>query len=348
LLNNRSLPKAVIFGLKNTTLSAEEREFFRRENPLGFILFARNCESPEQISALTRELRDCVGREELPILIDQEGGRVARLKPPHFRASYPAGIFASLAAQDKALAEKAVILNSKLIAHELASLGITVNCAPVADLLFEDAHSIIGDRSFGTTPEQVALLAGATSAGLIAGGIVPIMKHIPGHGRAKVDSHEKLPVISTAREQLDETDFKIFSTLRTIPWAMTAHIIYSAIDPDQPVTLSAKMIRMIREELGFNGILISDDLSMKALAGDFATRTTGSFAAGCDLVLHCNGDMDEMLPIAAHSPAISAHVAELLAAGYAINKNSLALSPDESEHHLHEILHKIPSCPTLP
>jgi beta-N-acetylhexosaminidase len=340
LLNN-SLPKAAIFGLQTTNLLPEERDFFARENPLGFILFARNCESKEQITALTRELKECVGRPDAPILIDQEGGRVARLRPPHFRKSYPAGIFSALASIDKTAAEKAVRLNSKLIACELASMGITVNCAPVADLLFEDAHSIIGDRSFGTTPEQVILLANATCQGLSEGGVMPIMKHIPGHGRAKVDSHEKLPVINTPREVLDATDFAVFKALHHVPWAMTAHIIYSAIDPDQPATLSPKVIQMIRKELGFNGILISDDLSMKALEGDFSARTEKAFAAGCDLVLHCNGDVAEMRPIAAHTPPITAQLAAFLAQTYATTKAAVPLSITETEQQLQEFLSRV-------
>lgn len=339
--NNHINPKAVILGLSGTTITDAEREFFTRENPLGFILFARNCESREQITALIQDLRRCVGRENAPILIDQEGGRVARLKPPSFRKSLPAGTFAALAQESKELAERAVILNSKLIANELADMGITVNCAPVADLLFEDAHSIIGDRSFGTTPEQVVFLAEAMCTGLIKGGIVPIMKHIPGHGRAKVDSHENLPIVDTPRTILDHTDFTIFKQLQEVPWAMTAHIIYSDIDPLEPATLSKKVIDVIRNDLGFNGILISDDLSMKALAGDFGDRTEKAFAAGCDLVLHCNGDMTEMQAITQKTPPLSHNTAKLLQLSYEINDNRSTLHAEDTEIHLQELLARV-------
>jgi len=330
--------KAVILGLSGPAISDEERQFFSKENPLGFILFARNCQSPEQIKALTSDLRACVGRADAPILIDQEGGRVARLKPPHFRKALPAGIFAALAVKNIDLAEQAVILNSRLMAHELRELGITVDCAPVADLLFDGAHSIIGDRSFGADVAQVVRLAGAMCRGLIDGGIVPIIKHIPGHGRAKVDSHEKLPVVSNSKAELDQTDFAVFKGLATAPWAMTAHIIYSAIDPDAPATLSPKVIEMIRNDLDYSGIIISDDLSMHALSGDFSSRTRDALAAGCDLVLHCNGKMEEMSAVVAATLPVSPATQAKLQQSYAINHHApLALAAD-SEARLQQMI----------
>ena len=338
LSNNHSSAKAVILGLSGTSVSEAERAFFSNENPLGFILFARNCDSKKQITALAEELRHIVGRKNAPILIDQEGGRVARLKPPHFRKALPAGDYAALAARDLPLAIEAVTLNSRLMAAELVDMGITVDCAPVADLLFEDAHTIIGDRSFGNTPDQVIALAGAMAKGLMHGGITPIIKHIPGHGRAKVDSHDKLPIVDATRKELDATDFKVFTALHTIPWAMTAHIIYSAIDPDHPATLSKKVIDVIRKDIGFNGILISDDLSMNALQGDFADRTKRAFAAGCDLVLHCNGKMEEMQAIMGQTRLVDTKAATLLAkddANFAARK---PLGKNDTETHLQELL----------
>lgn len=299
-------------GLAGTELQPDELEFFRAHNPLGFILFARNCESNAQIAALTASLREAVGRENAPILIDQEGGRVARLRPPLFPTCPPAGWFGAIAEADKELAGKAARQNAALIGEGLKALGISVNCAPVADILYPEAHDIIGDRSFGSLVEQVSFLARATCEGLQATGIIPIIKHIPGHGRARVDSHEALPIVDTALEMLDKTDFEVFRQLADMPWAMTAHIVYTAIDPELPATLSPKMIKLIRESLGYKGIIISDDLSMKALGGSFADRTRQLFSAGCDLALHCNGKMDEMEMVLAHTPLLTEHAQEML------------------------------------
>lgn len=317
MLNNQfshlnSAPKAAIIGLAGTALSAIERDFFRQQNPLGFILFARNCQSREQIQALTTDLRASVGRSDAPILIDQEGGRVARLRPPLFPECPAAKKFADMAETDIKAAEQAVYSNALQIAKELKTLGISVNCAPVADLLYEGAHNIIGDRSFGTEPHQVATLARSMCEGLKAGGVMPIIKHIPGHGRAFVDSHESLPIVDASKDALYKTDFEVFRQLADMPWAMTAHIIYTAIDPSLPATLSPAVIALIRQELGFKGIIISDDLSMKALSGSFGERTEQSFAAGCDLVLHCNGLMNEMEAVLNHTPALNDTLASLL------------------------------------
>lgn len=289
---------AAIYGCKGHGLSAEEKTFFTQQNPLGFILFARNCDHPEQVRALIRDLKSCVSHSYVMILIDQEGGRVARLKPPHWRKSPAAGLFDRMAQRSGAAAEEAVRLNHVLIARELVQLGINVDCAPVADLRVDGAHDIIGDRAFGDTPQQVASLAAAAGLGLMQGGVIPVVKHIPGHGRALADSHEELPVVDAPLEELEATDFAPFRALADMPTAMTAHVVYSALDPYAPATLSPGVLRYVREVIGFGGLLISDDLSMKALSGSFAERAAKALAAGCDVALHCNGDMNEMQAVA--------------------------------------------------
>jgi beta-N-acetylhexosaminidase len=296
---------ASVLGLQGLTLSDAEREFFKKYNPYGFILFARNCESKAQIKALTASLRASVGREDAPILIDQEGGRVARLKPPVWRSVPAARYFAEVAERDLSLAKELVYTNSRLIAAELDELGVDVDCTPVLDLLIDGAHDIVGDRAYGKTPERVAALAEEVCRGMYEGGVLPIIKHIPGHGRAKVDSHEDLPVVDVDLATLRATDFEPFRLLNNAAWAMTAHIVYTAIDKTRPATLSPEVIRVIREEIGFDGVLISDDLSMKALGGDFESRASGAIAAGCDLTLHCNGVMEEMQAVVKGTPALS-------------------------------------------
>lgn len=292
-------PAAAIFGVEGVRLKPEEREFFASAQPWGFILFQRNCESPEQIKALIKDLEDAVGRAPLPILIDQEGGRVARLKPPHW-PSFPAAwdMAEAASAGDAEAAKQAIYANGRMIGACLHSLGITVDCAPVADLRIEGAHDIIGNRAYGRTPEQVAMLAQEMANGLLDAGVLPVVKHIPGHGRALADSHEDLPIVETPLEELEATDFAPFKALKDIPLGMTAHITFHALDAELPVTLSPKAIRYIREVIGFDGMLMSDDLSMKALKGDFTALTQQTLAAGCDLVLHCNGKMEEMTAIA--------------------------------------------------
>jgi len=304
---NKPLPLACILGCAGTVLTDAEKAFFNTADPLGFILFARNVESPEQVKALVSELRAAVGRADAPVLIDQEGGRVQRLRPPHWRKAPTGEAFARIAARDLAQAMEQVRLNYRLIGAELAELGIDVDCAPVADVPVPGAHDVIGDRAFGHDPEQVAALARAAMNGLLDQGIMPIVKHIPGHGRAMVDSHLSLPVVDNAKNDLQSSDFKAFSLLKDAPWAMTAHVVYKSIDPDAPATTSAKVIaEIIRGEIGFDGVLISDDLSMKALGGSFAERAQASLAAGCDLVLHCNGDMEEMRGVVSGTGQITA------------------------------------------
>jgi beta-N-acetylhexosaminidase len=293
-----SAPAAVIFGCAGTTLGAAEKRFFAQTDPLGFILFARNVEDPDQVRALVRDLRDSVGRYA-PVLIDQEGGRVQRLKPPHWRKRPPMGVFVPMAERDIALGRRATRLNARLIAAELAELGIDVDCAPLLDLPVPGAHDIIGDRAFGTDPMMIADLGRAVCEGMLDGGVIPVIKHIPGHGRALVDSHLDLPVVETDLATLEATDFAPFRSLRDAPWAMTAHVVYKAIDALRPATTSPVVVqKIIREAIGCEAVLLSDDLSMKALKGDFADRTRATLDAGCDVALHCNGEMDEMTAIA--------------------------------------------------
>jgi beta-N-acetylhexosaminidase len=297
-------PSAVIFGCAGPSLSASEREFFRDADPLGFILFQRNCETPEQVRTLVAALRDSIGRADALILIDQEGGRVQRLKPPHWRA-YPAP--ARLAALGGARAREAVWLGARLIADDLARLGITVDCLPVLDIPATGADPVIGDRAYGDKPDSVAALGRAACEGLLDGGVLPVIKHVPGHGRATVDSHLALPRVEAPRALLQATDFAPFRALADMPLAMTAHIVYTALDAERPATLSRRVIdEVIRGEIGLDGLLLSDDLSMRALGGSFAQRTMGALDAGCDVVLHCNGDRAEMTEIAEAARPLSA------------------------------------------
>ena len=303
-------PRAVILGCAGEVLSAGERRFFAEADPAGFILFRRNCRAPDQVRRLVEALRGCVGRVGAPVLIDQEGGRVARLRPPHWRR-YPTA--ARLAALPDPTAEDAARLGARLIADDLSRLGITVDCLPVLDLPVAGADPVIGDRAYGAEPERVARLGRAVCEGLLEGGVLPVLKHIPGHGRARVDSHYACPAVAIGHDELSRTDFAPFRALAAMPWAMTAHIIYRAIDPSAPATLSPRVIaEIIRGEIGFAGVLVSDDLSMRALGGSLAERAQRALAAGCDLALHCNGDLAEMEEIiAAIGPLSDAAVARL-------------------------------------
>jgi len=286
---------AAILGCSGLTLSREEQAFFRDVRPWGFILFARNIETPDQVRKLIDDLRATVDRGDAPVLIDQEGGRVQRLGPPHWRRYPPGRAYGELSANDPLLRREITRLGARLLAHDLAALGINVDCVPVLDVPVEGAHDVIGDRAYAKTPEGVALLGRAACEGLIAGGVLPVIKHIPGHGRAMADSHLDLPVVETPYDELDAWDFAPFKMLSDMPMAMTAHVVYSAVDPKKPATTSKKAMRkVIREAIGFDGLVMSDDLSMKALGGSFKSRAKDSLAAGCDVVLHCNGDMDEM------------------------------------------------------
>jgi len=297
---------AAIFGVSGQVLTSEERAFFRDVQPLGFILFARNVAEPDQVRRLVNDLRASVEHAEAPVLIDQEGGRVQRLKPPHWRAAAAAAKFGALASQRAGDGRKAVFLNHQLIGAELAALGIDVDCAPLIDVQQPGAHDVIGDRAYGGDPEQVATLGRAAADGLMSAGITPVIKHIPGHGRSMVDSHYDLPRVTTPHDELSRIDFVPFQRLADLPWGMTAHIVYEALDKALPATLSAKVIsEIIRGEIGFDGLLLSDDLSMKALRGTLAELARESVAAGCDIALHCNGKMEEMVQVAAGAPPLS-------------------------------------------
>jgi beta-N-acetylhexosaminidase len=298
--------RAFITGVSGLELSAAEREFIRGERPWGFILFKRNVEAPDQVSALVQELRNCVGKADAPVLIDQEGGRVARLGPPHWPVYPPGATFGALYDHEPELGQQAARLSSRLIAADLNDLGINVDCLPLADVPVAGADAVIGNRAYGTEPAKVAAIARAVTEGLEQGGVLPVLKHIPGHGRANADSHFRLPTVDTPREELERTDFAAFRPLADLPMAMTAHVVFSALDPAQPATTSATIIRqVIRGEIGFQGLLMSDDVSMNALAGSIAERTRAIVQAGCDMILHCNGKLDEMRDVARETPELT-------------------------------------------
>jgi beta-N-acetylhexosaminidase len=285
---------ACILGCSGLELTPEERALFRDARPWGFILFKRNVGDPDQVRALVQSFRDCVGRPDAPVLIDQEGGRVQRLGPPHWRRYPTARAYGLAGGGDPMRRRELARLGGRLLAHDLKALGITVDCAPVLDTPQPGAHDVIGDRAYGQDWETVAELGRAVCEGLLAGGVLPVIKHAPGHGRAGADSHLDLPVVDAPYEALERADFRPFRACSDMPMAMTAHVVYAAIDEAHPATTSPEVIRLIREALGFDGLLLSDDLSMKALCGAFEDRARQALHAGCDVVLHCNGDMDEM------------------------------------------------------
>lgn len=304
------MTRAAILGCSGLRLSREEQAFFRDVQPWGFILFARNVETPDQVRGLVEDLRATVERPDAPVLIDQEGGRVQRLGPPHWRRYPPGRAYGELPGNDPLLRREITRLGARLLAHDLAALGINVDCVPVLDVPVEGAHDVIGDRAYAKTPDGVALLGRAACEGLIAGGVLPVIKHIPGHGRATADSHLDLPVVETPYDELDAWDFAPFKMLSDMPMAMTAHVVYTAVDRRAPVTTSKKGMRdVVRGAIGFDGLVMSDDLSMKALGGEFAERARRSLAAGCDVVLHCNGDMAEMKAVIAGTKALSGQAA---------------------------------------
>lgn len=298
--------RAFIAGCSGTELTPDEVAFFKEADPWGFILFRRNVESPEQVRALCASLRDAVGRADAPILIDQEGGRVQRMGPPHW-PKYPSGsTYGRLHANDPLVQREIARLGARLIAHDLRAVGITVDCLPVLDVPSPGAHDVIGDRAYGKTPSQVAILGRAAAEGLLAGGVLPVVKHMPGHGRAGADSHLALPVVEAPREELERHDFAPFRMLTDMPLAMTAHVVYTALDPERPATTSRiVMEEIIRGHIGYDGLVMTDDLSMHALSGSFRERTEAAFAAGCDMALHCNGKMEEMSAVAEATPILS-------------------------------------------
>jgi beta-N-acetylhexosaminidase len=298
--------RAFITGVSGLELSLAEREFIRAERPWGFILFKRNIETPDQVSGLVSELRDLVSSADTPVLIDQEGGRVQRLGPPHWPVYPPGAVFGALYDIDPESGLTAARLSARLIAADLIDLGITVDCLPLADVPIAGADAVIGNRAYGTDPAKVAAIARDVTKGLEQGGVLPILKHIPGHGRATADSHFRLPTVDTAKSELERTDFAAFQLLNDLPMAMTAHVVFSALDPVHPATTSATIIReVIRGAIGFQGLLMSDDVSMNALAGSIAERTQAIVDTGCDMVLHCNGKLEEMREVARETPELT-------------------------------------------
>lgn len=298
--------QAAIYGLEGFTLTDDERSLFRDAEPAGFILFRRNCENPDQLLRLTDSLRALSGRDDVPVLIDQEGGRVARMRPPEWPAFPAAEKFSNLYQVAPSSAIEAVRSNARALGLMLRSAGINVNALPLLDVRQEGATDIIGDRSLGSQPMQVSALGRAVLDGMASAGVVGIIKHMPGHGRALVDSHKELPVVTATAEEL-ETDLEPFERLSKAPMGMTAHVVYTAWDAERPSSLSPIVIQdIIRERIGFDGLLMSDDIGMEALKGDAGTRAAGVVAAGCDLALHCSGKMDEMLLVAAAVPALGA------------------------------------------
>jgi beta-N-acetylhexosaminidase len=334
--------RAFITGIAGLALSADEQAFIRAARPWGFILFKRNVQAPAQVSALVRELRDAAGFPDAPVLIDQEGGRVQRLGPPHWPV-YPAGdVFSRLYDADSALGLQAARLSARLIADDLLQLGITVDCLPLADVPVAGADAVIGNRAYGTTPAKVAAIAWAVTDGLEQGGVLPVLKHIPGHGRANADTHFLLPTVDTPEAELDLTDFAAFRPLADLPMAMTAHVVFSAIDAAHPATTSATMIeRVIRTSIGFQGLLMSDDVSMNALAGSIADRTRAIVAAGCDMVLHCNGKLDEMQAVAAETPQLSGEALARADRALAARKTPIAFDRAAARAELDALINRL-------
>ncbi len=298
--------KPLIFSCAGPVLSTEERDFFRWASPLGFILFARNVDNPEQLRTLIRDFREAVGRKDAPVLVDQEGGRVQRLRSPHWHEAPSFGKIGALYQIEPEKGRQAARLATRLIALDLQGVGITVDCSPCLDLSFEQTSAVIGDRSFHQDPFIVAELGAIVAKEFMVAGIIPVIKHMPGHGRGEVDSHIELPVVSAERTDLLKTDFAAFKSLNQLPWGMTAHIVFDQIDPVHPATQSPIVIEeIIRGDIGFDGLLLTDDLNMQALEGSLAERATRALDAGIDIVLHCSGILDEMKEVAAVCPPIS-------------------------------------------
>jgi beta-N-acetylhexosaminidase len=330
--------RAFITGLSGPTLTTAERHFVQEADPWGLILFKRNVTTPDTLRRLIGEFRASVGRQA-PVLIDQEGGRVQRLGPPHWQAYPPGGFYGAVFDRDPTGGLAAARLGGRLIANDLAELGIDVDCAPVADVPAAGADPIIGDRAYGIEPAKVAALAGAFAAGLMEGGVLPVLKHLPGHGRATADSHQRLPVVTAERAVLNATDFAAFRPLCGLPLGMTAHVVFTAVDPVAPATTSANIVKhVIRDSIGFTGLLMSDDISMGALSGSLSERSRAAIAAGCDVVLHCNGVLSEMLEVAAQTPALAGEAARRAEAALAARKPPTPLDVDESRAQLAKLV----------
>jgi beta-N-acetylhexosaminidase len=304
--------QAAIYGLAAEVLTDDERDFFRDADPAAYILFKRNCADPQQLRALTEELRSLSGRADLPILIDQEGGRVARMQPPEWPKFPPSWAFANLYSKAPTSAIEATMANARALALMLRDCGVNVDCLPLLDVRQEGADDIIGDRALGAEPMQVAALGRAVLDGFASAGVVGVVKHIPGHGRALCDSHKELPIVEAGEEEL-AIDVEPFAKLNWAPMGMMAHVVYTAWDQERPASLSPVVIRdIVRGRIGFDGWLMSDDIGMEALQGDFGTRAAGVVAAGCDAALHCSGKMEEMIAVAAAVPQMSSEGEERL------------------------------------
>jgi len=328
-----------IFGCAGPALGADERAFFRDAKPWGFIVFARNVESRDQLRKLAGDLRESIGDEAAPVLVDQEGGRVMRLKPPQWHARPPAAQLGALYPDAPEAAREAVYLNARLIAYDLCEVGLTVDCLPVLDVPVEGADAVIGDRAFGRDPATVIDLGRAAMEGLSDGGVLPAMKHMPGHGRATADTHMALPRVATPQDVLSATDFVTFRSLNHCPLALTAHVVYQAIDPQRPATTSPKVIRdVIRGEIGFEGLLMTDDISMNALSGPISVRAKAALFAGCDVVLHCNGKMEEMREVADEGKPLEGLPLKRAQAALSQLRPAQSFDPAAAEARLAELL----------
>jgi beta-N-acetylhexosaminidase len=312
--------QAFITGLSGPAITPDEKAFLREASPWGLILFKRNIVDPGQVAVLVDEFRSLCGWPA-PVLVDQEGGRVQRLGPPHWPAYPPGAAYGALYDQDPAVGLAAARLGARLIAADLAALGITVDCLPLGDVPVSGSDPVIGDRAYGTDPAKVATIAGAVAQGLMEGGVLPVVKHLPGHGRATADSHAALPVVGADRATLEQSDFAAFRPLAGLPLGMTAHVVFTALDPHLPATTSPTMIaQVIRAFIGFGGALMSDDVSMGALSGSVGARSRAALSAGCDLVLHCNGKLAEMQEVAAAAPRLAGDAARRTEAALAARR----------------------------
>jgi beta-N-acetylhexosaminidase len=341
------MPRAFITGVSGVALTSEEVLFLRDAQPWGLILFKRNVESPAQLRALVESFRGAVGRADAPVLIDQEGGRVQRLGPPHW-PGYPAGgEYGRLWDRDRAAAVGAARLGARLIANDLLSVGIDVDCLPLADVPAAGADPVIGDRAYGETVEKVSAIANAIAQGLLEGGVLPVLKHLPGHGRATSDSHVRLPKVTADRASLETSDFAAFRPLAHLGLGMTAHVVFSAIDPSAPATTSFTMVQeVIRGSIGFEGALMSDDISMGALSGPVEQRARDALAAGCDLVLHCNGEIAEMRAIAAAVPSLAGRAAARAAAALGSRRSPAAINSAQARASLADLLGRLSTAET--
>jgi beta-N-acetylhexosaminidase len=333
--------RAFITGLAGAALATAERHFVQEAAPWGLILFKRNVTTPDAMRRLIAEFRTAVGRHA-PVLVDQEGGRVQRLGPPHWPIYPPGAAYGAVFDRDPDAGRRAARLGGRLIANDLAQLGIDVDCAPVADVPAVGADPVIGNRAYGSDPAKVAALAGAFAAGLLEGGVLPVLKHLPGHGRATADSHQRLPVVTADRATLDGTDFAAFRPLCDVPLGMTAHVVFTAVDPVAPATTSANIVKhVIRDSIGFTGLLMSDDISMGALSGSLSERTRAAIAAGCDVVLHCNGVLSEMVDVAGEAPTLAGGAARRAGAALAARKPPAPLDAAASRAELAKLLNDI-------